>query len=53
MELNGITVNNVAFMKRQIVAPAQTLRRKPSADLRRRLRKRLEPDVVTRLARVL
>ena len=31
-ELIGITVNNIAYMKHQILAPAKTLRRKASAD---------------------
>ena len=31
-ELIGITANNIAFMKRQLVAPVQTQRRKASAD---------------------
>jgi hypothetical protein len=31
-ELVGITANNVAFMKRQSVAPVQARRRKASAD---------------------
>ena len=33
-ELIGITANNIAFMKRQIVAPVQTRPRKASADTR-------------------